>query len=180
MFKKITALLLLTAFTNVYALTPMEQSAARGAELGRTFDALNYSLNVEWDQKDAKFFDEAVASFTDDVAALQRQGMTQDEMMDYTMNKIKDSNVKNEITKLAKVIADSKMSNEEARAFTMAKMNSIYSNGTSWSGTIFGMRPVYFIGTVIVVAGIIHYYRCHRTTGSGCDFLPGFPDGTSH
>ena len=49
MLQKITTLLLLIIFTNVYAFTPK-------GELDPIFNSLNYSLNVEWDQKDTIFF----------------------------------------------------------------------------------------------------------------------------
>jgi hypothetical protein len=175
MLKKMTALLLLTAFTHVYAITPLEQSTARQNELKSSFDSLNYSLNVEWNQKDTKFFNDAVSNFESEIATLQHEGLTQQELLSYALGKAETQNAKDEINKLAKVISDSQMSPEEARAFVISKIDTTYSHGASWSGKIMGMSAGYFIATVIVVAGLVHYYRCHKGSPTTCDFLPGFP-----
>lgn len=172
MFKKITALLLLTVFTNVYAFSPIDQSTAIRAELSKTFNSLNYTLNVEWDQKDAKYFDDSVANFEEKITALQNNGLTNEELMNYALENIKDKEIKNDINELAKVINDSQMTNEEARAFTIAKLNSTYSHGASWSGSRMGCRTAFIVGAIIVVVALVHYNRCHTSTGT-CDFLPG-------
>ena len=88
-FKKLTALLLLTAFTNVYAITPVQESFA-ASELTQTFDSLNYKLNVEWDQKDSQFMDKALDNFEQEVAELQKAGLTNQVLIKYTLDKIKD------------------------------------------------------------------------------------------
>lgn len=171
MFKKITALLLLTVFTNIYAFTPIEHSQIR-SELNQTFDSLNYKLNVDWDQKDAKFFDEAIAGFEDEITTLQNNGLTKEELMNYALGKVKDKEIANEIKELIKTIGESQMTNDEARAFTISKLNSTYSQGASWSGSRVGRRVACIVGTIIVFVTVVHVYRCH-VGNSPCDFLPG-------
>lgn len=147
MFKKFTALLLITAFTNVYAITPFEQSR----DLSKTFDSLNYKLNVEWDQKDGTFFDESIAGFEKEIASLQKDGLTKEELVQYTLDKIKDKEIRQEVSELSKIISESQMTNEEARAFTISKLNSTYSHGASWSGSRMGFRTAFIIGAIIVI-----------------------------
>lgn len=151
MFKKITALLLLTAFTNVYAITPIQQAQAVGVELNKTFDSLNYKLNVEWDQKNAKYFDQSIAEFEKEIASLQKDGLTKEQLMKFTLEKIKDKEIKRDINELAKVINESQMTDEEARAFTISKLNSTYSHGASWSGSRMGIHTALIIGAIIVI-----------------------------
>lgn len=152
MFKKITALLLLTAFTNVYAITPLQQAS----ELNKTFDSLNYKLNVEWNQKDAKFFDETIADFEKEIAGLQKEGITNKDLIDYTTDKIKDKQIQNDINEMAKTIAETKMSNEEARAFIVSKLSSTYSHGASWSGSRVGVHAAIIVGIIVLILICAH------------------------
>ncbi|MFA6236175.1 MAG: hypothetical protein WC635_02515 [Bacteriovorax sp.] len=147
MFKKVTALLLLTAFTNVYAITPVQQARS----LDSTFDSLNYKLNVEWDQKDAKFFDSTVAGFEKEIAALQKEGVSTKDLVNYTISKIKDPQVVQEINEMAKVIVDEKMSTTEARAFVVSKLSSTYSHGASWSGSRVGLKCALLVGVIVLI-----------------------------
>lgn len=156
MFKKITALLLLTTMTNVYAFSPISQARAIEAELSKTFDSLNYKLNVEWDQKDSKVFDATIAEFEKEIADLQKEGLTKQELMKYTLEKIKDKQVKAEINELSKVISESQMTDEEARAFTISKLSSTYSHGASWSGSRLGIHKALIIGAIIVILVVAH------------------------
>jgi hypothetical protein len=176
MLKKITALLLLMTFSNVYAFSPIEQSAVGEQELSKTFDSLNYKLNVEWDQKDANFFNKAIAGFEEEIATLQNSGMTKEELMKYTLEKIKDQSIKNEINELAKVIRDSKMTNEEARDFTISKLNSTYSHGASWSGGRIGLHVALIVGIIVVTIIVIHNQQEQQdddpTYHHACYYLP--------
>lgn len=151
MLKKFTALFLITAFTQVYAVTPVQQSFAIADELNRTFDELNYQLNVEWNQKDSKFFNESIDGFEKQIAALQEQGLTSKELVQYTLEKIKDKETRKEVSEITKVITDSEMSSQEARAFVLSKLNSIYSHGTSWSGSKVGVKVVLLIGIILII-----------------------------
>lgn len=158
MFKKITALLLLTAFTNVYATAPIERTRAVQNELSKTFDSLNYKLNVEWNQKDAKFFDETVAGFEKEIAALQKDGLTKQELIKYTLDKVKDQEIKKEINELAKIVKESQMTDQEARAFVVQKLNSTYSHGASWSGSRLGIHTALIIGVIIIILVVAHHH----------------------
>lgn len=159
MFKKITALLLLTALTHAYAVTPVEQSFAQVEELNKTFDSFNYKLNVEWDQKDAGFIDEAVAEFEDDIATLQNSGINNEDLLNYTRGNIKDNEIKKEINEFSKVLSNSQMSNEEVRAFVISKLNSPYSHGASWSGS---RRGGHYIGAIIIILIVVCNNRHDR------------------
>lgn len=158
MLKKFTALLLITAFTNAFAMAPVQEVSAMSKELERTFDQMNYSLNVEWDQKDAKFFKDTVDAFEKEVTTLQKKGLTNKELMAYTMTKIKDKQTQKDIAEISKVISESNMSSDEARAFALEKLNSTYSQGTSWSGSRLGIKMALILGVIILIVCIIKYH----------------------
>lgn len=147
MFKKFTALLLLTAFTNVYAITPLQQAS----ELNKTFDSLNYKLNVEWNQKDSQFFDATISNFEKEIAGLQEAGISNKDLIAYTTDKIKDKQIQNDINEMAKVIAETEMSNEEARSFIVSRLSSTYSHGASWSGSRVGIHAAVIVGVIILI-----------------------------
>ncbi len=151
MFKKFMALFLLTAFTQVYAVTPIREAQVLKSELNKTFDELNYKLNVEWDQKDTKVFDQVVKSFEKDIASLQAQGISNDELVEHALDKIKDKQVQKDMAELQKVIKDNQMSDAEARAFVIQKLSSTYSHGASWSGSRMGVHTALIIGAIILI-----------------------------
>ncbi|MDD4973734.1 MAG: hypothetical protein PHY93_05255 [Bacteriovorax sp.] len=151
MFKKFTAIFLITAFTQAYAVTPVQQSFALANELNRTFDELNYKLNVEWNQTDSKFFNESVDGFERDVSALQEKGLSNKELVQFTLEKIKDKETQKEITEITKVINDNQMNSDEARAFALSKLNSTYAQGTSWSGSRIGVHVALVLGVIILI-----------------------------
>jgi hypothetical protein len=156
MFKKMTALFLLTAFTQVYAVTPLAQATLIKQELNKTLDELNFKLNVEWDQKDTKMFDQTVAEFEKDIAKLQKEGLTSEDLVKNSIDKIKDQQVQDEVKELQKVIADGKMTQVEARNFVLAKLSSTYAHGASWSGSRHGMRCGWIIGAIIIILIVCH------------------------
>ncbi|MDO9184352.1 MAG: hypothetical protein Q7U04_18195, partial [Bacteriovorax sp.] len=156
MFKKITALLLLSAFTNVYAITPIQESNALANQLNKTFDSLNYKLNVEWNQKDSQFFDATVSDFEKEIADLQKDGVTNKDLIKYTTDKIKDKEIQNDITEMSKIISENQMSDQEARAFIISKLNSTYSHGASWSGSRMGVHTAVIIGAIILILICTH------------------------
>lgn len=166
MFKKLTALFLLTAFTQVYAVTPI----ARANELDKSFDELNYRLNVEWDQKDTKVFDQAVKTFEKEISSLQAQGVSNKELVEHALDKIKDKQVQKDMAELQKIIKDNQMTDAEARAFVVQKLSSTYSHGASWSGSRMGVHTALIIGAIIliVIACNHHNDTTDTTTEEPC------------
>lgn len=162
MFKKITALLLLTAFTNVYAVTPIQQTSAMASELNKTFDTLNYKLNVEWDQKDSQFFNSTIADFEKEIGDLQSDGVTNKDLIAYTSEKIKDKQIQNDINELSQIVADSQMTNDEARDFIVSKLNSTYSEGASWSGRRMGVHTAIIVGAIVLILICVHHPKKKR------------------
>lgn len=155
MFKKMTAVLALTAITNAYAVTPVKQSLDQAAELKKTYDELNYKLNVEWDQQDSKFRDDALHDFQQDLETLQRQGLTSETLVQYTKDQIKDKQVRDDMNSIAKAIHENKMSQEEARAFAMSKVNGLYAKGASWSGSRIHMKAVLLVAVIIILVSCL-------------------------
>lgn len=168
MLRKFAALLMISAFTHVSAMQPI----AKTEMLGKTFDELNYSLNVEWDQKDQGFFNASVDEFEKSIADLQKQGLSNKELIEYTMNKIKDEKTKKEVEAIVNVVNESNMSPDEARAFIMSKLSKTYANGASWSGGRVGVRLAILLAVILIIC-LVHDNddddRDHRDHKDECD-----------
>lgn len=145
-FKKFTAFVLLITFTQVYAGTPVEQSFHMTNELKKTFDELSYKVNVEWDQSDSAFMNNALEDFDKEITKLQEQGLSSEELVQFTLSNLKDEKTRNEIIKFQK--ASDLMSSDEARDFALSRLNSTYSNGASWVG-------VYRVSLIITLIALI-------------------------
>lgn len=151
MLKKILATLLIVSLSTVYANQINAEKKTLQANLAQSFDNLNYKLNVEWNQKDAGFFNDSMDEFQAQIADLQSEGLTNEELVDYTMSNIKDDSAKAEVKKLAEVINAQGMSSEEAREFAVRNLNNTYSHGASWSGGRSTLKIALLVVAVIVL-----------------------------
>ncbi len=156
MLRKITAVLMLTCFTNAFAMTPVRETSAMSEALSRTFDEMNYALNVEWDQKDQQFFKTVVDGFEGNIKSLQDKGLTNKELIDYTLAKIKDKQTQSDVKEIAAAINDSEMTGDQARAFALEKLNKTHSQGASWSGSRMGIKMVLILGIIILICCATH------------------------
>ena len=160
MFKKITALFLVMSFSHVYAITPVQESSAATNQISRSFDELNYKLNVEWDQSDSKYVKDAFEDFEKDITALQNQGLSNQELTQYALDKIKDKQSKDEINEITKTINEGQMTSDEAREFVMSKLSTMYAHGTNWTGSrMHAPHMLLCFGIILII------YCCSRNHG---------------
>jgi hypothetical protein len=162
MLKKMTALFLMTAFTHVYAFSTMIQVQDLDAQLSRAYDAVNFKLNVEWDQKDKSFFDQTIADFEKEVSALQDAGIDKTELLKSALAKIKDEQVKSDVQELAKIMNDSQMTKEESNDFVVRTLSSTFSKGASWSGHRHGRHTAVLIAAIIIILCICNDHRSNH------------------
>lgn len=154
MLKKFTAIILISAFTQVYAVTPVLNSNQFDHQLGKTFDELNYKLNVEWDQKDSAFFDESMKKVESDIDTLAAQGLSTEELIEYTIKRVKDKESKRELYEMTRVISENQMSPIEARSFIISKMNNAYALGASWNGAKANPTTIILASIILVVVSV--------------------------
>src|SRR5690349_5111044 len=106
-------------FTTVtlFCLLVGQSNAATGNNLKAAFDELNYSLNVEWDQKDKAFYNQAQEKFAKQVKALQAQGLSNKELMDFAVSSVKDEKVAKDIQTALSMVLINNMSQTEAHKY---------------------------------------------------------------
>ena len=71
-------------------------------ELRAAFDRLNFSIQVEWDQKDKMFYNAKVSEFKKTVQALQEKGLTNAELIEFIKRNVKDKNIAGDVDKIGR------------------------------------------------------------------------------
>ena len=145
MFKKIMALMMVVSIFTVNAHA-VSQNGLKAA-----FDELNYSLTVEWDQKDKDFYANQMKTFSGSLRDLQSKGLTNAQLVEFVKSEVKDAKVAKDLETAFNMIAINKMSSEEASKYMVETMKKSYSAGASWNGEVF----IYLaVGLLIVAAAI--------------------------
>lgn len=149
MFKKLTAFAMIFCFliVNVHATTNNGLKAA--------FDELNYALTVEWDQKDQEFYKSQMEKFNSTLNSLQKSGMSNQEMIDFTLSQLKDENMKKDLKTALMMVQINQMNQKEAQKYVTDMMNKSYSRGASWGGEIIvgAIVLVLIVAVAAIVAG---------------------------
>lgn len=157
LFKKFITLSILILTFQTMASTPINHLN----ELKAAFDRLNYSIQVEWDQKDKLFYNAKVNEFKATVEALQEKGLTNEELIEFVKRNIKDENIAQDIDKLFDLIQTSSMTKAEARKFIIDYVGQNYTQGASWMGST--SAAILIVGllialAVVATAGTTIYY----------------------
>ncbi len=147
MFKRLITLMMVLAITTTSAF------ANTNSGIKTAFDELNYSLTVEWDQKDKAFYDKKMASFK---AKLAESKLTNSEMIAFVKSEVKDAKIARDMETALNMIQLQKMSRSEAANYMTETMKKSYSVGASWNGDAvlyIGLGVLLVVVALAVVAG---------------------------
>ncbi len=138
---KILSAIIVFCFTmNLYAST--------GAlnELSAAMDEYQYSMTVDWDQKDQAFKNKQIEALSAKMGQLFKQGLTAQDVNVLVENRFKNSQAA-EAAKMKIAMMGNNIT--PANVVELLKTNSseIYSNGASWNG-----NTQYFVWGGVVVA----------------------------
>ena len=149
MFKRFCLMML--AFT----LLTVQANAATHNSLKAAFDDLNYSLSVEWDQTDKAFYDAKMDEFAKTVKELQAQGLTNQQLIDFTVSQVQDKKLAKDLETAFNMVVINKMSPTEAHKYVTEVMSNNYSRGASWGGEVVlgAIGLVVFVALAAVVVG---------------------------
>lgn len=122
-------------------------------ELEKALDEYQYSLTVEWDQKDNAFVTARTEAFYAALSDLMNKGLTKEDVMNVVSKKSKnDKEVEALKVRMEAVANGANSSQELAEAITM-KSNQLYSSGASWEGA----AVVISVGIVAILGAAIAY-----------------------
>jgi hypothetical protein len=151
------------SFVMILSIFTVHANAASQNSLKAAFDELNYSLTVEWDQKDQDFYSKQMSAFSATVHGLQEQGLTNEQMLAFAKSEIKDAKVAKDLETTFNMISLNKMSSKDAAKYMMESMKKSYSVGASFNGEVF----VYLAVGVLVVALAVAIASGNATVSTG-------------
>lgn len=166
MLKKISIMML------SFILLSVQANAGTNNSLSQAIEELNYSLTVEWDQKDQKFYDKKMKDFASTIAELQESGLTNQQLVDHVIAQIKNKNLAKDVETTFNMIQLNKMSPLEARNTMKELMDHSYNQGASWTGGVAeGIVVVAFLGAVAfaIVYGL--NVSCVKRCEKDCSIL---------
>jgi hypothetical protein len=156
-FKKLIALMMVLSIFTVQA------NASTNAGLKAAFDELNYSLTVEWDQKDKDFHADQMKTFTSTIRDLQSKGLTNAQLVEFAKSEVKNAQVAKDLETALNMIQINKMSAAEANKYIIDTMKKSYSAGASWNGEVF----IYLAVGVLIVALAVAIANGSTTVSNG-------------
>src|SRR5665647_1198506 len=97
--------------------------------LKAAFDELNYSLTVEWDQKDPGFYDSHIEKFNSILKVSSKP-----EIVEFIKSALKNEKLAHEFATAMEQIKIQKMSALDAETLLRTMVEKSYQSGASWSG----------------------------------------------
>ena len=143
----ISALLCLCLTFNVMA------ASGTVSELEKALDEYQYSLTVEWDQKDQAFMTAKTEAFYATLSNLMNQGLTQEEILTVVSKKSKNPKEVEALKLKMETLAGKATSASDLAQAITATSKGMYSTGASWEGSAILIS----VGIVAVIGAAIAY-----------------------
>jgi Glu-tRNA(Gln) amidotransferase subunit E-like FAD-binding protein len=150
MLSKILALLLTLSF-----ICPAYSNVNHAASLKAAFDELNYSLTVEWDQKDEIFQQTQMKKFEDSLKELNRQGLSNAEMMELLTAELKNEQLAKNLEEAFRLVSINKMTPEQARELLNEVVKKSYASGSNWISKNSLITVGAILTAVLIVVAIV-------------------------
>ena len=159
--KKLLSIILCFAFTAQFAF------AGNTELLKQVLDEYNYSLSVEWDQKDQNFYDQKTKEFFNSLNVLViEKGLNKEDILSLLEKSVKDKYVLEAMKTRFSLNQDSEINTQQILEVFQETNRGLYQRGASW---IDG-DTLLWIGGGLVVAALIGYsiwfavnYECVRS-----------------
>jgi hypothetical protein len=151
-----------------------QANAATGSMDGlkNAIDDLNYSLNVEWDQKDQNFYAEQLKNFQTTITSLRAEGMTSSEISNFIINNLKDESLKNDIRQIQAIAKNQNVSEAEMNLLTQEVLKRSYNKGSAWLGAVLITGAVLIILILAVTSAMINDAQ-QNAPNCGYDWICG-------
>ncbi len=144
MFLKSIALCL--AFT-IFTASAM---ASTNDGLKKAFDEFNYSVQVEWDQKDPSFMEAKKLELMQTIAGFEAEGMTRAELIGFAKSQLKDATLIKSLDSVLEAVSMNTMTSQEAQNIMIRAINNSQSQGANWNGIIV-VTPVGLLILILII-----------------------------
>lgn len=158
----------------------VQATAATHNGLKSAFEELNYSLSVEWDQKDQNFFNAQSEKFSSEIMKLHASGLSNQELLDFTISQIKDEKLAREIQTTYSLVSINAMTAKDAQEHIRSVVEKTYNRGASWNGTAAFIGGAIFAIVLLAVVAVVYKdeltekgeecymaYKCHEVCEYG-------------
>ncbi len=132
-----------------FSLFSMSAMATTQDGLKTAFDEFNYSVTVEWDQKDPSFFEAKKLELSQAIASLEAEGMTREELITFTKSQIKDASVLKDLNTALEAVSQNTMTSAQAQEFMMKSIKA--TQGASWDGAVIYLTPVGLLVLILII-----------------------------
>ena len=142
-------------------LTLNSFAATGGEALAILIDDFQYTLTVDWDQKDQDKYEQYTKSFYERLDKLtQEQGLTTQEIEKTILEKIKNPKVL-EAIKLKIKLMGNNPSREQVLRLVKDESRNMYAQGSNWAGEAIVMIPlVAMVGLLIYAVVFSLTHKC--------------------
>lgn len=110
---------------------------------------LEYSLTVEWDQKDKKYYEQAMERFYREMSELQKRGLSNREMLSVIERTSLNTKVVSEMKHLIGQLDVEKLSLEETKNLVMKAFREGQAKGGNWM-----MSDVVILASFFAIVGV--------------------------
>lgn len=155
----------ITLFLAIAFLSTASASTGATQGLSLALKELNYTLNVEWDQKDPAFHKAAMEKFRVQLQTLKAQGLSNQAMIEGALAEVKNEALKKELSEAYTLINAQKLDAEAAQNVILEAAERARSQGASWVG---GLPLIQWVGIAIAVALIISAFSGSSSSGEAC------------
>jgi hypothetical protein len=150
-------------FMMAFAIVIVQAEAASNNGLKAAFDEMTYNIEQQGLGDNKEFVNGELQKFSAVVRELQRQGMTNTQLIDFAKSEIKDQKVAKDLETAFNMISINKMSSEDAASYMTEALKRSYSKGASWSGQVY----IYMAVGLLIVALAVGLAN-GGSSGSGC------------
>lgn len=142
----------------IFALMIQTVSANEGTIQGlkALYDDFQYSATVEWDQKDMEFQKKIESRFKRGLEELIKQGLTNQELIDFAASQFKNKKNKSDFTNLMQSLQVSALGQKEMSIMVNTIIKNEYNTGANFIGDLplAGKIAYFFVLTAISSAMI--------------------------
>lgn len=147
MFSKFITLVVAFSMFSVSAMATSHDG------LKAAFEEFNYSISVEWDQRDESFLEAKKMELSQAIGALEAQGMTRNELITFAKSQIKDADLAKSLDSVLGAVALNTMTTAEAHDLMIKAMEKSLSLGANWNSTII-ITPIGLVILLLVIIAI--------------------------
>lgn len=151
--KILSLVLCLCISMNVFAVS------ASQADFERSLDNLQYSMTVEWDQKDQDFYNQVSDKFFGEMEQMMaNQQLTSEQIISVLEKKVANKKAL-EAIKL-KLALMGKVSEKDLAQVLKDSSKELYTSGASWNGDI--VTPIIIGVAVLAIGYAVWFYSTHE------------------